>query len=41
MGHREGCRAGVQAVPQPNQRRGKGQAGQPGLGLAPNHTGAS
>ena len=29
MGYREGCRAGVQAVPQPNLRRVKGQAGQP------------
>ena len=29
------------AAPQPNQERVKGQAGQSGLGLAPNHTGTS
>ena len=40
MGHREGYRAGVQAVPRPHDEGGQGQALQSGLGSAPDITGA-
>ena len=41
MENREGYRARVQATTQPDHKRVKGQAGRTGLGLTPNHTGAS